>query len=139
MNSLDALNGNNLLNDYNMVIQTGTEDFLLFPERKETLENDWAEENGSDYDLSLVKFKDKEVTLSCAIKAPDEGDFWPYYQAFFSEITKPGWQSLYIADQSQTYDVFYKKTANAKLPLKRLKNVEMVFFKFQITLKVKIR
>ena len=83
MNAYDTLNGKNLLDIFNLVIQTGAEQFLEYPERKETLTNDWAEENGQDYDLELVKFKDKEVTLSCALMAPDDGDFWPYYQSFF--------------------------------------------------------
>lgn len=81
MNAYDTLNGKNLLDIFNLVIQTGAEQFLEYPERKETLTNDWAEENGQDYDLELVKFKDKEVTLSCALMAPDDGDFWPYYQS----------------------------------------------------------
>lgn len=137
MNAYDTLNGKNLLDIFNLVIQTGAEQFLEYPERKETLTNDWAEENGQDYDLELVKFKDKEVTLSCALMAPDDGDFWPYYQSFFSEVTKPGWQNLYIWDHSQTYKVFYKKTGNFKLPLKRIKNVDRVFLKFNLTLQVK--
>ncbi|ODM52219.1 hypothetical protein BFF93_15675 [Elizabethkingia meningoseptica] len=133
----DTLNGKNLLSDFNLVIQTGTAGLLDYPERKESLSNDWAEENGQEYDLSSPKFKDKEVTLSCAMMAPDDGDFWFYYQAFFSEIAKPGWQDLYIYDHSQTYKVFYKKTSGFVKSLKRLKDVPTVFVKFQLTLQVK--
>lgn len=137
MNALDKLNNKNLLDDFNLIIQTGTEQLLEYPERKETLTTDWAEENGQDYDLSLVKFKDQEVTLSCAIMANDDTAFWTAYNAFFAELTKPGFQNLYIWDHSKTYQVFYKKTGSFKKTLKRLKNVDRVFVKFQLTLQVK--
>lgn len=109
MNSLDKLNNKNLLDDFNPVIQTGTENLLEFPERKEILTNDWAEENGQEYDLNLVRFKDQEVTLSCAIMANDDTAFWLAYNAFFAEVTKPGFQNLYIWDRSKTYGYSIKK------------------------------
>ena len=80
------LNGKNLFINFNLIIQTGTARLLDYPERKKkSLSNDWAEENGQEYDLSKNQnLKIKEVTLSCAMMAPDDGDFWFYYQAFFS-------------------------------------------------------
>ncbi|MDY3503321.1 hypothetical protein PG657_10310, partial [Riemerella anatipestifer] len=58
-----------LLSNYGVVIQTGTEELLAFPERKDVYENDWAEENGGDYILDSPRFKDKEVTLKMGILA----------------------------------------------------------------------
>ena len=52
---------------FGCVLQTGTAELLSFPERKEVNTQDWREENGSEYDLQLPVFKDKEVTLNCAI------------------------------------------------------------------------
>ncbi|MFX1668787.1 hypothetical protein JZ968_11620, partial [Riemerella anatipestifer] len=112
------------------------EELLAFPERKEVLENDWAEENGGDYDLSSPKFKDKEVTLKMAILADDNVQFWQYYNTLFAELKKEGELSLYVFDHDQTYKVFYKKSLNFKKVLKRLKNVEKVFVKFDLTFKV---
>lgn len=133
----DELNGQNLFNNFELVIQTGTAELLAFPERKESLSNDWKEENGTEYDLDLPKFKDKEVMLQCAIMASSDSDFWLNYNAFFDELKKPGYQNLKIWDHSQTYRVFYKKSGSFKKSSKRLKNVEKVFVKFQITLQVK--
>ena len=133
----DKLNGLNLLSEFGLIIQTGTAELLQFPERKETLSNDWAEENGKEYDLSLVKFKEKEVTLNCAIIADDDNGFWNYYNYFFQNLTQAGWQQLYIHDHTKTYEVFYKKSGSFKKVGKRLKNVPKVFVKFQITLQVK--
>lgn len=133
----DKLNLNNLYTAYGLVIQTGTEKLLEFPERKESLSNDWREENGGDYDLTLVRFKDREIILQCAFVAETDVIFWQNYNAFFAEISKEGWQNLYIADHGQTYEVFYKKTSDFKKTLKRLKNVDKVFVKFNLTLQVK--
>ncbi|MEC5393926.1 hypothetical protein [Bergeyella sp. RCAD1439] len=125
-----------LLSDIGTVIMTGTEELLAFPERKEVLENDWPEENGSEYDLSEPKFKDKEVTLKMGILADNDGLFWDYHGDLFNELKKPGLLSLYISDHEETYKVFYKKSSNFKKVLKRLKNVQKVFVKFDLTLKV---
>ncbi len=133
---LDKLNNKNLFDDYKLIIQTGTEALLEFPERKEGLSNDWREENGTEYDLDLVRFKDKEISLSCIFIADNDTDYWTRYNAFFTEITKPGYQQLFIYDHSKTYEVFYKKTSAFKKLPKRLKNVNKVFVKFTLTLQV---
>lgn len=132
----DSLNDINLFEEFGMRIQTGTADLLQFPDRKDSLSNDWREENGQEYDLSLVTFKDKEVTLNCAIAADDDTQFWGFYDSFFAELTQEGWQRMYIEDHSKTYQVFYKKSGSFKKVGKRLKGVEKVFVKFQITIQV---
>lgn len=132
----DTLNTKNLFTEFGLVIQTGTAELLAYPERKESINNDWREENGIEYDLELPKFKDKEVTLQCAIIADNDADFWVFYDLFFEELKLPGLQDLFIWDHSKTYKVFYKKCGPPKKSTKRLKNVEKVFVKFPITLQV---
>jgi len=56
----DRLNGRLLFDEFGLVIQTGTEGLLLFPERKFGHVNDWREEDGKEYDMSLVDFKKKK-------------------------------------------------------------------------------
>ena len=133
----DSLNTKNLFSQFGLFIQTGTAEFLTLPERKETISNDWREDDGSEYDLDLPKFKDKEVTLQCAIMADSDAQFWTFYDALFLELKKPGWQNLFIWDHSKTYQVFYKKCGTPKKSTKRLKNVSKVFVKFPITFQVK--
>jgi hypothetical protein len=134
---LDTLNGNNLLTAYKLIIQTGTHELLEYPERKESLSNDWREEDGTETDLELVRFKDKEVNLNCIFIVNDDTEYWNCYNAFFEEITKPGLQSLFIEDHAKTYQVFYKKTSGFKKVSKRLKNVPKVAVKFTLILEVK--
>ncbi|MCP1997303.1 hypothetical protein [Flavobacterium sp. HSC-61S13] len=134
---MDTLNFKNLKNDFGLIIQTGTASLLNYPERKEGLKWDWAEENGTEYSLRQVFFKDKEVTLKCAILASSPTDFWAKYNAFFQELTKPEWQRLFIFDHDRTYEVFYKKSDSFQKTLKRLKNVPKLFVKFDLTLQVR--
>lgn len=133
----DRLNGRLLFDEFGLVIQTGTEGLLLFPERKFGHVNDWREEDGKEYDMSLVRFQEKEVTLNCAIMASDDVEFWTYYNDFFSELIKEGYQTLSIHDHSYIYLVAYKKTSQFVKTSKRLKNVDYVFVKFRLTLIIK--
>lgn len=133
---MDKLNNIDLKTAYGLVILTGTERLLEFPERREPLKTDFEDQNGTDYFLNTVFFKDQEVTLNCGFLAEDDTAFWTNYNAFFAELTASGEQQLYIDDHSKIYKVFYKKTSNFKKSLKRLKNVEKVFVKFDLTLQV---
>lgn len=137
MNFNDKINGQ-LLSSIGTLIVTGTADLLSFPERKEVIENDWAEENGGEYDLSLPKFKDKDVTLTFGILANNDVQFWQYHTALFNLLKQSGVLKLYIADHSREYNVFYKKSENFKKVAKRLKNVTKVYVKFDITFKILI-
>lgn len=134
----DTLNSKNLQNEYKLVIQTGTVEFLTFPERKDSLTNEWREENGTETDLELVRFKDKEINLTCIFITQNDEEFWTCYDSFFAEITKPGYQNLFIYDHSKTYQVFYKKTNSFKKVSKKIKDVPKVGVKFNLTLEVKI-
>lgn len=132
----DKINDKNLWSTYKLIIQTGTADLLIFPERKETLSNDWSDENGVEYDLGAVKLKDKEVQLQCVFITDTDAQFWTSYNAFFAEMTKVNTQNLYIDDHGKTYAVFYKKTSNFKKVSKRLKGVSKVVVKFTLVIQV---
>lgn len=133
---MDTLNTIDLKTAYGLVILTGTEKLLEYPERKEPLQTDFLDQNGTDYYLSTIFFKDKEITLNCAFMADDDTAYWVYYDAFFAAIATTGKQDLFIYDHGKTYKVHYKRTANFKKALKRLKNVDKVFVKFDLILQV---
>lgn len=133
----DKLNTKNLFSQFGLVIQTGTEQLLAFPERKDTFSIDWRESNGKQYDLKAPVFKDKQITLKCAIMASNDADFWTKRDALFVELSKTAFQDLFINDHSKTYKVFYKNSSNWQKRSKRLKNVPKVFVKFDLILVVK--
>lgn len=133
---MDKINNIDLKATYGLVILTGTEKLLEYPERKEPLQTDFLDQNGTDYYLNTMYLKDKEVTLSCAFLADNDTQFWLNYNAFFTEITGVGLKQLYIDDHTQAYSIFYKRTGNFKKTLKRLKNVPKVFVKFDLIIQV---
>lgn len=132
----DLLDNLDLKENYGLVIMTGTEKLLEFPERKEPLNFEWLDKNGTHYDLDEPYFKKQEVTLSCAIMADNDSQFWMYYNAFFERWKLPHIRLLFIDDHSRVYKCFYRKTSNFKKSLKRLKNVPKVFVKFDLTIEI---
>lgn len=132
----DNLDGLDLKETFGLVIMTGTEKLLEFPERKEPLGYEWLDRDGVGYELDEVYFKKHEVTLSCAIMANDDVQFWQYYNAFLNKWKESWTRMLYIADHGKVYKVFYRKSGNWKKSLKRLKNVPVVFVKFDLTIEV---
>ena len=136
MQFFDKINNKNLYDDFKVIILTGTEKLLEFPERKESVNNDWRESNGMEYDLSSPVFKDKDCELQFGILTDTDVDFWTNYNAFFNELKLAGKQDLFIFDHGQTYEVFYQSSSNFKKTLKRLKNVQKVLVKFTIKFKV---
>ena len=132
----DKINDKNLFKDFGLVIQTGTAELLEFPERKEPVSQDWADENGQAYDLDAPRFKDKEARLHLAFIAKSDAAFWKAYHAFFDELKKPGYQKLYIDDHSHSYNVFYKHSGAFKKGAKRLKGVDTILVKFELILQV---
>lgn len=132
---IDEINGI-LLKKIGTILLSGAEELLTYPERKEVIENDWAEENGGEYDLDNPKYKDKEVTLKFGILASNDVEFWKHYEALFKELSKPEFQRLYVGDHSRHYAVFYKKSSDFKKTRKRLRGIDKVFVKFDITFKV---
>lgn len=132
----DKLNDRYLFDEFGLVIQSGREDFLTYPARKTSYQNDWREENGIEADTGLVRFQVQEVSLSCAFMADDDQDFWTKYHSFFQELTKEDYQALYIHDHSVTYAVMYMRTSSFVKRSKRLKGVDKVFVKFKLNLRL---
>ncbi len=58
------LNGKDLFLTFGVVLQKGsTNDFLRYPEKKDSIEHDWQDSNGIDVDLSRIFLKNKEVEM----------------------------------------------------------------------------
>ncbi|RPE05558.1 hypothetical protein EGT74_24555 [Chitinophaga lutea] len=102
------IDGADLYLVYGILIASGSDDFLRLPDRKESITNDWLDENGIDIDLSRVFLKSKECTLECAILAANEIDFWTKYDSFFAMLIKPGLRRLEITELSSSFYVYYK-------------------------------
>lgn len=106
------LNGKDLKEIFGVVISNGSDTFLAFPERKDSLENNWPDEDGIEVDLNDPTFQAREFRLNCALVASGRVDFKTKYYALFTELKRSGTHTLLIQDLDQEYEVFYKKQEN---------------------------
>jgi hypothetical protein len=106
------LNGFDLRETYGVVISNGSDTFLAFPKRKESLEHNWQEQDGIDKDLAEPHFEAREFRLTCALIANGLIDFNSKYNAFFTELAKQGVHDLYIKDLDRAFKVYYKDQEN---------------------------
>lgn len=132
------LNGLDTYLTYGLIVIEGNGQFLLFPQRKESLSYEWAEVNGRDVDLSAPRFKDKEIKLRCAFVADTEAEYWDKRNAFFTELAvKPGRKKWYINDHQREYSVFYQDSSEPRFISKRLRNVpHKIIYSFILMLEV---
>ncbi|QTE36031.1 hypothetical protein J3L18_23245 [Mucilaginibacter gossypii] len=107
-----SLNGHDLKQTYGVLISNGSETFLAFPKRKDSLEMNWPEQDGIDKDLNDPHFEAREFKLTCALIAYGLADFNNKYNGFFTELSKLGTHELYIKDLDRTFLVYYKDQQN---------------------------
>ena len=99
---------------YGMVVESGGDSLLIFPERKEPVSHDWGDTNGIDVDLSRVFFKARDFTLNMAILGDGATDFNSKYNAFITLLAQPGPRRLSIAEFNRSYFIYYRKCSAFK-------------------------
>ncbi len=128
------LNGKDLWVLFGVAIKrNGTEDFLKYPDAKETIEHDWMDSNGLDVDLSRVFLKSKDITIPFFLAANSEDDWWKKYNAFFAEWTIPGPKRFEVTEFSRSFFVKYN-SCSALTRFTRIKQTNKVFVEFTISI-----
>lgn len=130
-----AINNLDVRPNYGLEIEDASA-LLGHGDRKNSDSFDYKDENGEYIDLSDPRFEDLEVTLKCCIIADNRADFWLKRNALFTELRKPGYSSLTVADHAMTYQVYFKKSGNWK-KLNELDNGGKTAIMFDLTIKVK--
>jgi len=103
----NALNGKDLKALFGVQV-IKTDDFLNRPKPKDSLENDFQDQDGLDKDLSARKLASRTFELPCALIATSRDDFHTKYDGLFTELTKGGLQELYLEDLDRTYYLYYE-------------------------------
>jgi hypothetical protein len=116
---------------YGVFVEKGHDQFLMLPERKESITYSWPDQDGIDIDTATPRFKEREVTLNCSIIANNEADFWSKYDALKVALTAPGTRNLYVNELGKDFDVIYMKCPSFT-KYTRLKTVSKIAAKFQI-------
>ena len=126
------LNNFDFYDTFGFVVESGSNDFLKLPTRKEPYSKNWGDENGTEYDLSHPFFEDAPATLTGAIIANNEADFWNKYYTFWGLLKSPGALTLYIGEFETNFLVYYK-SMNSVDRKTRIKFEPRIGVKIEIT------
>lgn len=97
------------LEDYGIRCLYGSLDSVMKPAQiKQNLVRDIKIENGTIFNGTLFKYKEKTVTLKCFLKASSLAQMWQNYDAFFYNLTQPNIKELNVKYTEITYPCFYK-------------------------------
>lgn len=130
------MDGKDLWVAYNVFIESGSDDFLKYPAKKDSITHDWGDSNGIDVDLTRVFVGPRDINLRCAIIVDSTDEFWAKYNGFIADLTQPGTRRIQVAEyEGQSYLVHYK-TCNSFDRFTRVKSGETtkIACKFTLTL-----
>lgn len=127
------IDGKDLGSTFGMFIESGTDDFLKMPKRKDSITHDWQDSNGIEIDTSRVFFEPRDIQLKLGIIATSRDDFWKQHNSFLAQIAQPGLRRLTITEHDRSYFVIYKECVSYER-FTRLKDVNKIGCKFTITI-----
>jgi len=83
--------GKDITTEYGCLLLRGSyNDLFRYPKRKAVEYNNWAEEDGTEPDLSEVLFEPKPIKLNFLMKAGSVGEFLSKYDKLIADISAPG-------------------------------------------------
>jgi hypothetical protein len=90
-----------------IITKGGYNDLFTFPSMKEPDKNDWAEEYGTEVDLSEIRLNAKEVFISfCSAE----------FLGFMDFIKQPGYREFYIPQLGRTWNLRYISQESNAMP-----------------------
>lgn len=97
--------------DYGFIVTEGTKESILkAAEVKNNLTINLAGQKGQVYDDVPLYFKEKDVTISLAIIAPDLSTFWTNYEALLYDLIKVNERTLHVDYNTSEYPCYYKNS-----------------------------
>lgn len=129
-----SIDGKDLWTVYNMFVESGSDSFLKYPSRKESITHDWRDSDGLDVDLSRVFFNARDLILNVAIVTDTKEKFWQSYKAFLVHMKQPNLRRIEVAEfDNQSFFVYYKETSNfSRFTRIQIKEGELIGCKFTI-------
>lgn len=113
------IDGIDLFQAYSLFIEGGTDGFLQYAPKKDSITHDWADSDGEDVDLSRIFLSGRDISLQCAIyvdSATAQDDFMNLYEMLLNQLKLPGkrrFTATRLGDRS--YYVYYKSCQNFKM------------------------
>lgn len=122
------MDGMDLWTTFGMFIEKGSADFLQYAPKKESITHDWMDSNGIDVDVSRIFFKERTVSLNCAIIAQNEADFWIKHKSFIATFTQPGLRRLMFKSHGDNQYFVYYSSCTSYTQVKALTGKEELIF-----------
>ena len=105
---LDGIN----IADYGVIVQSARESVMKSAAAKTNLTRKISTVDGQVYDTTDLKYKQKEVSFKCLLKAATIANMWQCYDAFLEALIQPEERQLYIEYLEDMYSCYYKKTSS---------------------------
>lgn len=116
--------------DYGVVILQGSDaEILKSPAVKLNILQNVSSRHGATYNGEVVKFKSKDVKLSCLMRARTLTEFWRNYNALLFDLVRPDERTLYVDNTGYDYPCYYKSSN-----VTEFYPTGKIWFKFDITL-----
>lgn len=129
MRSEDYLIDGVAFTDYGCRILKGTlSEVMKTPVVKQNLLRNIATLPGATYDGTFVTFKEKDVKLSCLMRAETLDELWRNYDALLFDLIRPDERMLEVAALEQTFPCFYKKAT-----VSQFYPTDKIWLRFDIT------
>ncbi|SFL10157.1 hypothetical protein SAMN05216357_112131 [Porphyromonadaceae bacterium KH3CP3RA] len=90
----------------------GSDEFLSFPDRRTPDQNDWAEHDGLDVDLSDLSFEAKKVQVKYVIITDDETAFKQHLSSFETLHFAAGYRSVFVKEFNRTFQLRFTGFSN---------------------------
>ena len=128
------IDGKDLWTVFNMFVEEGTDDFLRYPAKKDSITHDWQDSNGIDVDLTRVFFTERSITLRLGMIVSNEADFWSKYNQFLMQMALPGLRRIEPKSLGErSFYCFYKECTDF-MWVTRIKNVNKIGIKFTLNM-----
>jgi hypothetical protein len=97
---------------FSIMVESGSDDFLKYPSKKDSITRNWSDADGTDVDLSAVYFNSRDISLRCAMLADSETDFWTKYEAFINQWKLPGSHRIEVSEFGlRSFYCYYRDTS----------------------------
>lgn len=121
------LNGVDIEATYGCVITNGMDMFFQLPGRKDSVDNDFEDEDGEDIDLTAPKFKARPFGFNCTIDSTGPSDFKTKFFGMFAILKQQDTYTLYNDFFDMTLNLYYIDQTNPSGMYKTEKGIAMSF------------
>ena len=116
---------------YGIFVESGRDSLLRPAALKQQMTRNISTLNGHIYDADFVRFRAKDVTLKCCLKASEMLRLWSCRDAFFAALVQPEWRTLTY--KGKTFQCRYVSSQNFRLVVFR---AGLCMIEFEVTFRV---